>query len=134
MMVFYKTNVTWNEIMKPWLKCAFNLDCIAPNRSRANGCLKYRHPKPTGCHRYDVSALTIILNRRQQLTVGPTAYRSSPPRLAYPVERRRSSNYLGASLYVIFTLLVLVSLVLLVLRRKLYKLASLIHTLYEVRL
>lgn len=67
-MVFYRTNTTWLDIMKPWLKCALNPGCIAPPKARYNGCFAMRAPKETGCHRYDQSALSIIVERMYKFT------------------------------------------------------------------
>ncbi|KAK3593260.1 hypothetical protein CHS0354_012351 [Potamilus streckersoni] len=63
MLVFYRTNFTWNAIMKPWLKCTLNKDCLIPPKARYSGCFHMRKPKTTGCHRYDQSVLSIILDR-----------------------------------------------------------------------
>ena len=73
-LVFYRANTTWTDIMKPWLKCALNIECIAPKRSRYDGCFHMRKPKTTGCHRYDVSALTIIMERMYQFNVKTEKY------------------------------------------------------------
>ena len=82
-LVFYRTNTTWHQVMKPWLKCAFTVDCISPRWSRLDGCLHVRRPKTTGCHRYDMSALSIILNRGLQMTSTANTNRYIPPRLTY---------------------------------------------------
>lgn len=73
-MVFYRTNITWSVIMKPWLKCALNSACIAPPKSRYSGCFEMRSPKTTGCHRYDQSALSIILDRVYQISFKSEKY------------------------------------------------------------
>lgn len=67
-LVIYRTNASWINIMKPWLKCALNHDCIAPPKSRYSGCFEVRSPKTTGCHRYDQSALSIIMDRMYQFS------------------------------------------------------------------
>ncbi|XP_005101163.1 uncharacterized protein LOC101846889 [Aplysia californica] len=69
-IVLYRTETTWNELMKPWLKCALNEDCISPQHARYSGCFDIRRPRTTGCHRYDMSALTMVLNRASQYTIG----------------------------------------------------------------
>lgn len=81
LLVLYRTNVTWDTIMKPWLKCALNLECIAPKWSRIDGCLDIRRPKTTGCHRYDISVLSILMNRGLRYTT--LERRNVPPRLVY---------------------------------------------------
>ncbi|CAG5118455.1 unnamed protein product [Candidula unifasciata] len=65
----YRTEATWVELMRPWLVCALNEQCIAPTNARYSGCIEIRHPHTTGCHRYDMSALSIILNRAVQYTI-----------------------------------------------------------------
>lgn len=67
-MVFYRTNTSWMAIMKPWLKCALNNGCIAPPKARYSGCFEIRAPKTTGCHRYDQSAISIIMDRAYMLS------------------------------------------------------------------
>lgn len=73
-MVFYRTNTTWLDVMKPWLKCALNEACIAPPKSRYSGCFEMRSPKTTGCHRYDQSALSIIMERMYKFTLKKDSY------------------------------------------------------------
>lgn len=62
-MVLYRTNETWMGVMKPWLKCSLNGDCIAPPNARNSECFHLRKPKWTGCHWYAQSVFSIILNR-----------------------------------------------------------------------
>lgn len=73
-LVFYRTNDSWTNIMKPWLKCALNKDCIVPPKSRYEGCFHMRKPKTTGCHRYDQSALSIIMDRMYQFNFKTEKY------------------------------------------------------------
>ncbi|XP_060076122.1 uncharacterized protein LOC132555772 [Ylistrum balloti] len=80
-MVFYRTNKTWMGVMKPWLKCAFNKDCITPPTARNSECFHYRRPKWTGCHWYDQSAFSIIINRVFQFSTHPDQY--SVPRFTH---------------------------------------------------
>ncbi|XP_071109027.1 uncharacterized protein [Haliotis cracherodii] len=80
-IVLFKSTNTWNLLMKPWLKCAFSAECIAPSGSRHDVCFHIRKPKTTGCHRYDQSALSIVLNRALQITIERNRY--IPPRMTY---------------------------------------------------
>lgn len=73
-IVIYRTNTSWSALMKPWLKCALNHDCIAPAKSRYSGCFEMRSPKTTGCHRYDQSALSIIMDRVYQFSFKSEKY------------------------------------------------------------
>lgn len=65
----YRTEVAWTELMRPWLLCALNVNCISPKYAKYSGCFEIRHPRTTGCHRYDMSALSVILNRGVQYTI-----------------------------------------------------------------
>lgn len=56
--------------MKYWVDCALHTDCIAPRGSTRGGCKKgiYKNPKLlgevyVGCHRYEQSAINMILLR-----------------------------------------------------------------------
>lgn len=83
LLVFFRTSVTWNDVMKPWLKCALNVNCISPSWSRYSSCLHFRQPRTTGCHHFDLSALGIIVNRGHQMTLTTDPKRYTPPRLTY---------------------------------------------------
>ena len=59
-----------NETMKekfiePWLDCALHVECIAPKGSKLGPCAHTRNHDGhyVGCHRYDQSALNLILAR-----------------------------------------------------------------------
>ncbi|KAJ8319776.1 hypothetical protein KUTeg_001363 [Tegillarca granosa] len=67
-MVLYRTNMTWHSIMKPLLKCSLDQNCISPSGARRTECFHFKRPKTTGCHWYDQSAFSIIMNRVYQFT------------------------------------------------------------------
>ena len=73
-MVFYRSEETWNHIMKPWLKCALTAACINPPKSQYSECFEVRAPKTTGCHRYDQSVLTIIMERMYSFSTKADKY------------------------------------------------------------
>ena len=80
-IVAFRSNVTWSVIMKPWLICSLNKDCIAPPGARTSLCFHVRHPRTTGCHMFDQSVLSIILNRGFQITTKRDQY--VPQRIAF---------------------------------------------------
>eukprot|EP00088_Acartia_fossae_P067622 TRINITY_DN8455_c0_g1_i7.p1 TRINITY_DN8455_c0_g1~~TRINITY_DN8455_c0_g1_i7.p1 ORF type:complete len:422 (+),score=81.93 TRINITY_DN8455_c0_g1_i7:111-1376(+) len=51
------------SLMVPWLKCILIEDCINPIGAQSTGCRFDKKPmyRYSGCHRYDVSALNIVL-------------------------------------------------------------------------
>lgn len=64
-MVFYNTELVHNKVMLPWLKCALDMACIAPPGAQSKGCHFNLQPKYlyTGCHKYDSSALNVVLGQ-----------------------------------------------------------------------
>ena len=53
------------KLIEPWVDCALNEDCIAPFGSQISGCnmSDINDGSYAGCHRYDQSALNLILAR-----------------------------------------------------------------------
>ncbi|RUS73465.1 hypothetical protein EGW08_018775 [Elysia chlorotica] len=62
-LVLYNSQRLATELMLPWVKCALVEMCISPPGAQDKGCNYFRKPlfRYTGCHRYDMSALNIIL-------------------------------------------------------------------------
>ena len=56
------TEVIREKLMKRWLDCALHEECIAPPGTSPYGCkFKIKGGAYIGCHRFDQSALTVIL-------------------------------------------------------------------------
>ena len=52
------------KFIEPWLDCALHVECIAPRGAKLGPCGKMTHDGHyVGCHRYDQSALALILAR-----------------------------------------------------------------------
>jgi hypothetical protein len=51
-LLFFHETFLSSLILKAWLTCALDVNCIAPAGSRSSACC--------GCHRYDQDALTIV--------------------------------------------------------------------------
>lgn len=68
MMIIYNTKEVHEKLMYPWIRCALNYDCLAPHGSQPRGCNFAHKPKfiYAGCHRYDMSAMNIILGQMFQ--------------------------------------------------------------------
>ncbi|CAG5127742.1 unnamed protein product [Candidula unifasciata] len=64
-LVVYNTEKIARDLMLPWVKCALLEECISPPGAQNSGCNYFRRPlyKYSGCHRYDMSALNIILGK-----------------------------------------------------------------------
>lgn len=64
-MAIYNSEKVARQLMLPWVKCALLEECISPPGAQNTGCNYFRRPlyKYTGCHRYDMSALNIILGK-----------------------------------------------------------------------
>ena len=56
------TEVIHEKWVKRWLDCALHEECIAPPGTSPYGCnFKIKGGAYIGCHRFDQSALTVIL-------------------------------------------------------------------------
>lgn len=51
-ILIFSRNFLTTLMMKAWVTCALDKDCIAPPGSSISGCC--------GCHRYDQDAITIV--------------------------------------------------------------------------
>lgn len=62
-LLIYNTADIHNNIMLPWVQCALTEDCIFPIGAQSSGCHFNKKPqyRYSGCHRYDASALNIVL-------------------------------------------------------------------------
>ncbi|KAL5288914.1 hypothetical protein ACFFRR_009237 [Megaselia abdita] len=60
---FTDSKVVSDQILLPWIKCAFTLECLDPIGAQSNGCKYNKKPqyRYSGCHAYDTSALNIVL-------------------------------------------------------------------------
>ncbi|KAK3918895.1 GMP reductase [Frankliniella fusca] len=62
-LLIYNTADIHNNIMLPWVQCALTEECIFPIGAQSSGCHFNKKPqyRYSGCHRYDASALNIVL-------------------------------------------------------------------------
>lgn len=62
-MLLYDSPQVRGRLMLPWVKCALVAECITPVGSQSTGCRFDKKPlyRYSGCHRYDMSALNVIL-------------------------------------------------------------------------
>ncbi|KFM78916.1 hypothetical protein X975_07045, partial [Stegodyphus mimosarum] len=62
-IVLYNLNSIHFGLMFPWVKCALVPNCIAPIGAQNSGCRFDKKPlyRYSGCHRYDISALNVVL-------------------------------------------------------------------------
>ena len=85
------------KLIKPWTDCALHLECIAPNRRRSRCDFELRKKKGNegiyiGCHRYDQSALSMLLIREYGIGVWKTMANIEIPGLL-GVERFITHHY-----------------------------------------
>ncbi|XP_046583222.1 uncharacterized protein LOC124290520 isoform X2 [Haliotis rubra] len=77
------------SIIRPWVECTLSLECIAPQGSKINWfCSYYRHFFGE-CHRFDQSALNIVISRIFHHT------RKVPliPSTFFKIDRNHRMNY-----------------------------------------
>ena len=81
------------KIIEPWVDCALHKECMAPEGSQRKPCnmTKKHDGHYIGCHRYDQSAINLILAREY----GPNFFsRGSVPSISkklFIIQRRRRS-------------------------------------------
>ncbi|XP_041377536.1 uncharacterized protein LOC121389933 [Gigantopelta aegis] len=109
-IVVFGSNATWSHVMKPWLICSLNEDCIAPSGARTSYCFHVRRPMTTGCHMFDQSALSIILNRGFQITMNRNQFVSQ--RIAYRAEEEvlmfEEQPWTNSQLLIIFSVIIFI--------------------------
>ena len=85
------------KILRPWVDCAKHVDCIAPQGATMTGCssAKKSISEYIGCHRYDQSALNVILIREFGKSLKEIFNSKSgiPWREIVAVERRHTRLY-----------------------------------------
>lgn len=62
-LIVFNLDRIHHELMLPWVRCALTQECISPTGAQNVGCNYQRKPlfRYSGCHRYDMSALNVIL-------------------------------------------------------------------------
>ena len=60
--ILYNNERVHTHVMLPWVKCALRRNCIAPKGAKYHGCDFSKRPRflYSGCHRYEMSAFSII--------------------------------------------------------------------------
>ena len=85
------------NVLKPWVDCALHEQCIAPNGSALSPCqnekIGYYTGKYIGCHRYDQSALNIILARRFGINMYSHLANTGITRKLWRVTRHPTHNF-----------------------------------------
>ena len=59
MILLYRTRLVYDEVIKWWILCALKENCIAPVEDV--GCTFTAPDRYAGCHRFDQSAINILL-------------------------------------------------------------------------
>ncbi|EEC05530.1 conserved hypothetical protein [Ixodes scapularis] len=62
-MLLFDSPQVRGRLMLPWVRCALVAECITPVGAQSTGCRFDKKPlyRYSGCHRYDMSALNVIL-------------------------------------------------------------------------
>ena len=100
--LFINTEQLHNSVMMPWIKCVAHKPCLSPKGAQYFGCQKNVRPKfkYTGCHRYSISALNVVLGQtyesERSYSVGQDLFTLLPER---PRSVAESIKNLAASIY-----------------------------------
>ena len=91
-----------NEIMKqkvihPWADCALHQECIAPTGATTGGCREnvfaHKDGRYIGCHRFDQSALNVILAKEFGVELFKRLWDIRIYREVWTVERKPSDTF-----------------------------------------
>ncbi len=61
--ILYNVESVHKELMLPWVKCALDINCIAPSGAKRTGCSFDQKPKYkfARCHQFELSAFNVLL-------------------------------------------------------------------------
>ena len=77
-VLFYRTRKIYNSIVRWWTACALVHDCIASSHNRFCGFHKDRDHTYANCHRFDQSALNILMANHYRYNISSYLYQASP--------------------------------------------------------
>lgn len=82
-LILFNNQKVHQKLMLPWVKCALKEECIAPKGSKFNGCDFTRRPTflYSGCHRYEMSAFSIITSQLYNFDQAKYTMQSTLPNL-----------------------------------------------------
>lgn len=90
-ILFLSNEVMRKRFMRHWVDCAKKIECIAPEGSRLAPC-NWSEPIFAGCHRYDQSALNLILFRELSPTALSELFENSHSKL-FRINKHVSVDY-----------------------------------------
>jgi len=90
-------NIMKEKVIQPWVDCALHQECIAPAGATLFGCYgddsKYKDGRYIGCHRFDQSALNVILAKEFGIQLFQRLWNVSIFREVWMVERKPSDTF-----------------------------------------
>ena len=95
--VMWANSLMREKFLNHWLDCAMHQECITPDGARVTGCnYTTAHENAggyTGCHRYDQSALCMILIREFGLEVWNSVVHVAEAKTVFHVQKRNTYLY-----------------------------------------
>jgi len=76
-MIIHNTQEVHENVMKLFTACALEQNCLAPTGSKWTCTFDFTGKKPAGCHRYDESAMNILLKNWFNFDINKFARRNS---------------------------------------------------------
>ena len=88
-------SVMQEKVVEPWLDCALHQECIAPKGSTKNYCsfTRVHDGHYVGCHRYDQSALNLILAREFGVDGALKGSKRSITQPIWKVVKKKTNDY-----------------------------------------
>ena len=99
--MMWVTPLIKEKFLVPWIDCGMHKDCISPEGATVGGCHK-RDPtgKYIGCHRYDQSAMNMILLREFGAPLFAKFNREKKYRSFVIAVNRKPDNVLAAKIHI----------------------------------
>ena len=94
--LLWATPTMKEKLIEPWLDCALHQECIAPHGAIRRPCFPltiFLDGHYIGCHRYDQSALNLILAREFGPNVLPRAMDRSLSNSLWIISRKKDRKY-----------------------------------------
>ena len=93
--LMWANSIMQEKLIEPWLDCALHVECIGPKGARHVPCnfTDIHDGRYVGCHRYDQSALNLILTREFGLDAVQKTFNRKISRELWTIERRPTKQY-----------------------------------------
>ena len=93
--LMWANSIMQEKLIEPWLDCALHVECISPEGAQHVPCnfTDIHDGRYAGCHRYDQSALNLILTRELGLDAVQKTFNRKISSALWTIEKRPTKKY-----------------------------------------